>query len=381
MVLACVFAGAPSADAQDEEEETDGPSIEQAGFRFAVFEQEGLGVQSQANTQTSARGSEHAWIFQPMAQIQVRQDRNATHNIAIPIDIVTAASTDALDAITSESRENEAGGADVVTTVRDNDHTSYQLHIGFHFEEYWGSGSLGAAVIESFADDNATFRAGVEVIHDSFDALEPSGRDPGPVVSRFTSNVNASISQLLSPTTIVSATYSFTTQFGHLETTYNSIPTATGERVADRYPRQRGRHALGGEIRQAIPESQTYLGLSYRFYADSFGASAHTTQATVTQYLGDLWLRGHYRFHYQDAPSFWMAEAPLGLPSWAPRTADSDLETLHAHELGLNARWFFDRHGALTWNSSFIQVGYLYYWRSNSLQSHVANVEIGLGFP
>jgi hypothetical protein len=186
---------------------------------------------------------------------------------------------------------------------------------------------------------------------------------------------------MLSPTTIVSGTYTFTGQFGHLETTYNSVPLASGAgRLADRYPRSRGRHALTAELRQALPDTDTFLGLSYRFYVDSFGAIAHSARLIATQYLGDLWLRGHYRFHHQDAPSFWMASAPDDLPAWAPRTADSDLETLDAHELGLNARWFFDRRGALTARSSYLQLGYLYYWRSNSLRSHVASLELGVGF-
>jgi hypothetical protein len=137
---------------------------------------------------------------------------------------------------------------------------------------------------------------------------------------------------------------------------------------------------LTAELRQALPDTDTFLGLSYRFYVDSFGAIAHSARLIATQYLGDLWLRGHYRFHHQDAPSFWMASAPDDLPAWAPRTADSDLETLDAHELGLSARWFFDRRGALTARSSYLQLGYLYYWRSNSLRSHVASLELGVGF-
>jgi len=354
--------------------------LEQAGFRFGFFAQDGRGLQSQAEIDGQRRGSEQALIFQPILQFRLRQDENAVHNIALPVDIVTAASPDGLDAVSTASRDNEAGGADVVTTVRDNEHTTYQLHIGAHFEEYWGSGSLGGAVIESFADDNATLRLGVEFISDSFDGITHEGVDPGPVVNRFTSSFSLALSQMLSPTTIVSGAYSFTAQFGHLETTYNSVPVQGGGRIGDLFPRRRGRHTLGGELRQAIPETQTYLSLSYRFYADSFLATAHTTRAVATQYIGDLWLRASYRFHFQDAPSFWMAEAPIDLPTWAPRTSDSDLETLHSQEVSIAARWFFARTGALSWDSSFLELGYLYYWRSNSLGAHVASLEIGFGY-
>lgn len=357
--------------------------VEQMAFRFAVFQQEGHGYQSQAELDASGRGTEHAWIFQPILSALVRQDRSTTHSLTLPIDVVTAASPDALnpDVRTNASRENEAAGLDLVTTVRAEEDLTYQLHIGFHFEEYWGSGQVGGAVLHSFADDNATLRLGVETIFDSFDPLQPDGVDPGPVVNRFGTAVTGSISQLLSPTTIVSGSYTFTAQFGHLETTYNSVPVEGGGRLADRYPRNRGRHTLTGELRQAIPDTDTYLGVSYRFYADTFGALAHSAMLTATQYVGDLWLRAHYRFHHQDAPGFWMASAPSAdAPSWLLRTADSDLETLDAHEAGLGVRWFFDRRGALTALSSYVQLGYVAYLRTNGLVMHVGSLDFGVGF-
>jgi hypothetical protein len=363
-------------------------SVEQMAFRFAIFQQEGRGLQSQAEIDRTAgapiqRGSEHAWIFQPMISALIRQDRDTTHSLTLPIDIVTAASPDALnpDVQTNASRENEAAGLDLVTTVRDSEDVSWQLHIGFHFEEYWGNGQIGGAFIHRFADDNATLRLGIETIFDSFDPLQPDGIDPGPVVNRFGTAATGSISQLLSPTTIAMASYTFTAQFGVLETTYNSVPVVGGGRLGDRYPRTRGRHTLTGEIRQAIPETDTYLALSYRFYADTFGALAHSSQLTATQYIGDLWVRGHYRFHHQDAPSFWMSSAPtLDAPEWLLRTSDSDLETLDAHEGGLDVRWFFDRRGALTAQSSYVQLGYVVYGRSTGLVMHVGSFDFGFGF-
>lgn len=365
-----------------------GWEVEQMAFRFAVFQQEGQGLQSQAEIDRAMgapiqRGSEHAWIFQPIVSALIRQDRDTTHSLTLPIDIVTAASPDALnpDIQTNASRENEAAGLDLVTTVRDDDQFSYQLHIGFHFEEYWGSGMIGGAMIHRFADDNATLRLGIETIFDSFDPILPDGIDPGPVVNRFGVAATGSISQLLSPTTIASASYTFTAQFGHLETTYNSVPVVGGGRLGDRYPRNRGRHTLTGEIRQAIPESQTYFALSYRFYADTFDAVAHSAMLQATQYIGDVWVRAHYRFHHQDAPSFWMASTPsLSAPEWFLRTSDSDLETLQAHEGGLNLRWFFERQGALTALSSYVQLGYVVYARSNSLMMHVGSFDFGFGF-
>ncbi|MCB9593754.1 MAG: DUF3570 domain-containing protein [Sandaracinaceae bacterium] len=368
------FASAAAAAQADE------PTFEYAGYRFGLFNQRGRGLQSRAANDSAMPGSEDAWIFQSILDFQLRQDRNAVHNVAIPVDVVSAASTDALDAVATASRETESVDVDYLLTLRDTEHTTYQLRMRPHLEEHWHAESLGGAILHSFADDNAVLRVGAELTLDSFDKIGPAGFHSGPWVHRFAATFHAGISQLLSPTTMVSALYQFTAQFGFLETTYNSVPYEQGGRIEELLPRTRGRHSISGELRQAILETGTYLMLSYRFYGDSFQAYAHSAQATVTQELGDLWLRGHYRFHYQDAPEFWMAYAPVDLQLWEPRTADSDLETLYAQEIGLNARWFFERQGALTARSSFVQVGYLYYFRSNGLEMHLGTVEIGIGF-
>ena len=371
-----------STHACAQEEPPSGWEVENVRLRMAVFQQEGLGLQSRALQNGSNRGSEYAWIFQPMGSFRVRQDRVTTHDITIPVDIVTSASTDALDAISSASRENEAGSLDVVDTIQINDAQRVAIHWGAHFEEYMAAQFLGVSHTVSFAEDNATLRTGLEMILDQRDAITPQGFDPGPVVNRFTISVNGAISQLLSPTTMVSAGYTFTGQFGRLETTYNSVPVIEGGRAADVFPWFRARHAITGELRQAILETQTFLALSYRFYADSFDATAHTTRIGATQLFGPFWLRGHYRLHHQDAPSFWRDSIALDDVARLFRTADSDLETLFAHELGATVRWFFEDgdRGALNASSSYLQAGFLYYWRDNGLRMHVTSLDFGYSF-
>jgi len=283
--------------------------------------------------------------------------------------------------VSTASRETEAATLDVLSSVRDGPHTTYQIRLRPHFEEHWVSGGAGGSLIHSFADDNATFTAGFELRVDNFQEIGPAGHYRSEYTGvRVAASVHGAISQLLSPTTIVSAGYNFTGQFGVLETTYNSVPYGQGGRIAELLPRTRARHAFSGELRQAIMESHTFLSADYRFYIDDFGAWAHTARGVVTQELGDLWIRAHYRFHYQDAVDFWTPAVPADFETWRPRTADSDLATFHAQEISVNLRWYFQRSGALSFRSSFLQVGYLYYWRSNNLRTHLASVELGLGF-
>ena len=217
-VSALVFAGVAalcsSAPAQDPPGAESGWRLEQAGMYVAAFEQQGRGLQSQSRIDAQHRGSEYAWIFQGIGGFRVRQNEDVVHQLTVPIDIVTAASPDAIDSLSSASRESEALSLDIVTTARVNDDTTFRLHWGGHLEEHFGSLFLGAGVEQELADDNATVTAGVEFIYDQFDAIEINGVTPDPQAKRANTSLSLGASQILSPTTTVRANYTFTVQSG-----------------------------------------------------------------------------------------------------------------------------------------------------------------------
>lgn len=344
--------------------------------RTSGYIQDGRGFQSQAEPDEEGRGSERAWVIQPIFSLQARQGDDVSHQLSIAVDVVSAASPDALDAISSASRENEAVTLDLRTGIRSGN-SVVQFHAMGHAEEnYWSTGA-GVGVTHSMADDNATLQSSLEFTFDTFDPIQPNGRDLGNV-KRTALALNLGFSQLLSPTTEARASYTLTGQAGTLETPWNSLPILRANRIGDRFPQTRMRHAWVAELQQAFPESETYLGLRYRFYADDFDVRAHTAQVTGTQYLGDaLWIRGRYRFHTQTAPFFWSPTGPPVIRPFTPRTADSDLEAFDAHEAGLGFRWFYDRTGALTATSSYLELGYTGYFRTNSLTAHAVGFEWG----
>ncbi len=100
--LVCAPAHAQDGAALDVEEadvvaaEDPGWGLERFAMRFGVFQQDGAGgYQSQASVDRHARGSEQTWIFQPMLYARIRQSQNVHHDVYIPVDVITAASTDA----------------------------------------------------------------------------------------------------------------------------------------------------------------------------------------------------------------------------------------------------------------------------------------------
>lgn len=352
-------------------------AIERVESRASVFYQDGLGWQSQASPVRHAPGSQEAWIVQPILGMRVRTGPDVWHDVTLPIDIVSAASPDALDAVSSASRDNESFTLDIYSHVRDGVDGTWTVHWGGHVEETFRSAWLGAGVSRELADDNAVLSASFDVIFDWLDPVWPNGYDP-KAVARWTSSLNASYAQLLSPTTVVQLAYGFTAQMGELATTWNSIPLEGRDRIQERLPRTRARHAGTVTLRQAIPDSRTYGLASYRLYVDDFGVLAHTAELQVTQYLADpVWVRASYRFHDQGAASFYTELYPASAPTWLPRTADSDLGAFSAHEVGASVRWFYEgdpENGAL--RASWLELAYTHYERTDGLHVEVA----GLGW-
>jgi hypothetical protein len=357
-----------------------GWALERFATRFGVFQQDGAGgFQSQASADRHGRGSEETWIFQPILYGRIRQDQNIHHDVYIPVDVITAASTDALDVVSSASRDSEAVSLDIYSTVEADPDSRYTLHWGGHIEEPLRSVFIGLSASRDLAEDNAVLTTSFDLIVDVLDPVQFTGYDPG-LDERLSGTINTTLSQLLSPTTVVSVSYGLTAQLGTLMTTWNSVPVAEGDRTGDLFPQTRIRHAFSGRLTQAIPDTRTFFSLQYRFYVDDFGVLAHTPEGSLTQYLGEeVSLRLSYRFHTQTAASFWTSVVPLSFDfANAPRTADSDMEALDAHELGLTARWYYDPGGARTSASSYFEASYYHYERTNGLFVNLASLGWGL---
>lgn len=372
---------ATGAEVADDPPMDEGWALERFATRFGVFQQDGSpgGFQSQAGPADRHQpGSEQTWIFQPILYARVRQDRQIHHDIYIPVDVITAASTDALDVVSSASRENEAVSLDIYSTYEADSDSRYTLHWGGHIEEPLRSATLGYAVSRDLADDNAVLTVSFDGIVDFLDQVQFTGYDPG-MTTRFTGTVNVTLSQLLSPTTIAAVSYGLTGQVGLLQTPWNSVPLDGGDRVGDLFPHTRMRHAFVGRIAQAIPDTRTFLAAQYRFYVDDFGVMAHTPEVSVTQYAGeDFSLRLSYRFHTQNAARFWSSLLPADFDPNHPRTADSDLAALDAHEIGGVLRWYYDHSGALTVRSNYLEASYYHYERTNGLFVNLISLGWGI---
>jgi len=356
----------------------EGFRIESVAMRTTYYDQMGYGFQSQAGP-AQGPGSEQLTVWQPQLDVTARQGDRVTYRLLIPVDIVTAASPDAIDgkvdAVSSASRYNEAGSIELLTTYRADSGTQWTIHPGFHLEEQMRSWHLGFGTSRSLADDNAVISASVDQNVDWLDDFTIQGQRIGHVM-RTTSNASVGLLQLLSPTTVANVNYGLTVQFGELGNTWNSVPLATGERESELLPHIRQRHALVGRLAQWLPW-QGALHAFYRFYADDWGITAHSAEAELYQRFAPwLYVRANYRFHVQDPASFF-AEHPSEVALL--RTADSDLSGFHAQTLGGMVALEWTPAGRGRVRSVHVEAGYERYFRSNGLSVDIYTCALALG--
>jgi hypothetical protein len=346
--------------------------VEDIQLRTTYLDQSGRGFQSQAGA-LAGPGSEAMWLVQPWTQIRVRQSERVAHVVTIPVDVVTGASPDAVDAVSSASRTNESVGLNVRSTYRRSEADTFSLRAGVAAEEPLVTATLGGGWRRSFADDNATVALSGVVTYDGFDYRDLRGRYVGPAL-RWTYNGSIALSQLLSPTTIVDGSYGVTQQEGKLGSGWNSVPASGGTALASEVlPHIRRRHALTGRISQHIPLTHSTAKLAYRAYRDDFGIDAHTITVAGYQYVTPwLYVRAGYRFHYQTGADFFTTMF-LGNPNNDdPRTADSDLAELHAHEWSLQLATLRSRKRPYSVSAELLR-----YERSNALQLTAISLAIG----
>lgn len=350
--------------------------VEEMEMRGAFFDQSGHGYQS-VDGPVQGPGSEHALIFEPMFHLLIKQNESWTHSVDVTVDIVSNASIDAIDAVSTASAVNEAATIDVTSAHRGGD-TTLAVRYGGHLEEPLRSVFAGGAVTQRLADDNFAISLSGLATFDFFDHVDRHGSQLGED-GRQTLNANLSVSQILSPTTVVDASYGFTLQAGTLETTYNSVPLVGGGRGDEVFEGRRFRHAFAGRIAQHIPDTRSTLKLSYRYYTDNYDLTAHTVEGQLYQYLVDwLYVRGSYRYHHQSGVDFYGTAFEPGL--MGPETSDSDLAPFTAHEVGLKLVLLAERSPWEGLKRSFIEASFYHYWRTNDLQVNWLAVAFGRKF-
>lgn len=342
------------------------------GARYTHFDQAGRGYQSRAG-EPGRPGSEDLSVDQPQLEAVIEQGDDIVHHLWLPVDVVSAASPDAVDVVSTASHTNEAGALDWTVTYGEKSTTPVSLHGGFHAEENYRSYNFGLSGVLSLAEDNTVLEASGTQMLDWFDRYAFNGEHDGHA-PRSATNASAGITQVLSPWTVGYLDYGITYQQGTLSNTWNAVPYLRGaSRIIERLPDARTRHAAVARVAQWLPWNGV-LKASYRFYADDWDIVAHSAEFELDQRLHPyLYVGAVYRIHSQSAVRFYTEQAGLGLRF---RTADSDLAAFVAQTIGAKAA--LDLPVDFSFASRVhLDVAVEHYFRTNDLTMMVYTCELG----
>jgi hypothetical protein len=343
--------------------------------RISSFNQFGHGYQAQGGPTPISAGSERVTVLEPQLEIDASQGTRIKHRFWIPVDVVTNASPDAIDVVSSASRHVEAGTIDWAATAKVDDATDVTMLTGVHLENPFRSWHAGLSTSRSLADGDTVVSASLLAVYDWFDRFDIHGARHGRT-NRANATASAAITQTLTPTTIVSANYGITVQRGQLGNTWNSVPLSTDTRGPEILPVERVRHAAVVHAAQFLPWNGA-LHASYRFYADDWGIVAHSAEVELLQrLLPTLYVGARSRYHTQHGVFFFTTLADAD--SSAFRTADSDLAPLSSITVG--GKVVFDAPMRGDVRALHVEFGYDEYLRSNDLHIDVFTCAVGFRF-
>jgi Protein of unknown function (DUF3570) len=344
--------------------------------RLTGFDQFGHGYQAQTLGQPTylGPGSERETVFEPQAEVVFSQGERWTHRVWIPVDVVTNASPDAVDVVSSASRHVEGGSIDWTSTYKANHTTDLSMRNGLHLENPFRSWDSGFAIRKSFADEATVVGASAVEVFDWFDRFQIDGSRHGHTDRNGTTG-SLAVTQVLTPTTVASVSYGVTVMEGTLGNTWNSVPLATGVRGPELLPTERVRQALVFRAAQWLPWNGA-LRLYYRLYGDDWGIVAHSLEGQLMQRLTPLlYVGGYYRFHTQTGASFFTTLAP---DDGSLRVADSDLARLESHTIGGKMVVDVPLTGRI--RAVHFEVDVERYFRTNDLQIDIVSCSTGFRF-
>lgn len=119
-----------------------------------------------------------------------------------------------------------------------------------------------------------------------------------------------SLSQLLSPNTVMDVSYDVVIHKGFLSDPYRQVrmydAAGASTLVDELHPRSRTRHAGAVKLSQFIVPIKASLIGSYRYYFDSWKVRSHTGEVKFNKYiLNDLIFGVDYRYYTQTGASFY----------------------------------------------------------------------------
>jgi hypothetical protein len=222
------------------------------------------------------------------------------------VDDVSGASPRYHTAVSGASRMDDLRKAGDVTVTRYLPRGTVSLSAAYSTEHDYVSRALSLQASLASEDKNTTWNFGLGGSDDSINPVNRVVQDAG----RQTVSVLAGVTRVLSPVDVGQFTLTHSQGHGYYSDPYKLVDNRPGTRRQDT--------AMLQWNHRFVAQGATSR-LSYRFYRDSFGISAHTLGAEWVQGLGNGWtVTPAMRLYTQRAADFYfdpVYDSKLGEPS------------------------------------------------------------------
>ena len=328
-------------------------------FRSIAYQQE-----DKDGSKGNPNIDESATIYEGVVLLRKRaNENNAFEGKFIGVNITAASWDDAraqTEAISGAStvnhgrlqgelgwlHKNDSGFSSALRFSQGSEYTYRTLGVDAHIGQVFNEGSTALNLkLSSYADTVRLIR---------FDGIEE------PTEKRNTLTFDLSMTQTLTPYSVINLGISHTAQSGFLSTPYNAV-LVDNDFVSETLPDSRKRQAYSLRYKYGFPKDSMQLGYSY--YEDDWGINAHVAEMRYTMHKrnGMLRIEPSYRYYQQTAADFYAIR--FNEPSEF-LTSDSDLGDFDGHSLGvlgsIKGAGFYGR-------KANYHLGANYYWRSDEL--------------
>ena len=270
-----------------------------------------LGFRAESGTSVYSNNDDLT-VISPWVRAQQEVAETATVAVGWKADAITAASVDVVTAATPafEETRHEAS-VDVSGEWNDaRGQVGYILSDESDARAHLMTASGQVEVLDKNLTLGLGYALGLDAMGTRFQARE-DWRD------RTGHRIDATVSQLLGPSTVVSAAYTLQRMSGLLSSPYRKVPLfprgetrwtrANAQWVEERHPDARTRHAETLRIKHALTP-RLFVNAEYRLYLDTWAMRSHTGEIGAAAELArGFVVEASNRFYYQSSVSFYRA--------------------------------------------------------------------------
>lgn len=254
------------------------------------------------------------------------------------VDAISSASIDVVTTASPyrERRDQKSVGAEYL-----HDRTIYSAGVVTSSENDYESDTYSLGLSQDLFGDLTTvslgFSRGWDVV----------GKRNEPEFRRNVDrrNYRVGLTQVLTRNMLLSLNFETVTEQGYLQNPYRTMryegpEPGTYTRAPEVFPNTRTSNAGAGRLRYYLPWRAAIEG-QYRFYADSWGITAHTAGLEYVHPLRERWtLSGSWRFYTQEQADFYSDLFPRALyQNFMVR--DKENASYTSHTLGVGAAYEF----------------------------------------